>query len=118
MDAEKLKFKIELYATYWNKPPIVQLSIDNKVHFKEKITATKEKPKTIEFEHQLYHNQSYNLIISRSGKDKHETILENDKITKDQLLHIKSIEIDEIDIGALIFEGIYKPTYLKRQQTA
>ena len=37
----------------------------------------------------------------------------NDKgdILKDQLLHIKNIEIDEIDIGALVFEGTYTPRY-------
>jgi hypothetical protein len=33
------------------------------------------------------------------------------EITKDQLLHIKSIEIDEIDIGALVYEGVYTPAY-------
>jgi hypothetical protein len=27
------------------------------------------------------------------------------------LLHIKSIEIDEIDIGALVYEGVYTPKY-------
>ena len=27
------------------------------------------------------------------------------------MLHIKSIEIDEIDIGALVFEGVYTPKY-------
>jgi hypothetical protein len=37
----------------------------------------------------------------------------NDKgdILKDQLLNIKSIEIDEIDIGALVYEGVYTPDY-------
>jgi hypothetical protein len=37
----------------------------------------------------------------------------NDKgeIIKDQLLHIKNIEIDEIDIGSLVYEGIYTPNY-------
>ena len=36
---------------------------------------------------------------------------EDKKIVKDQLLHIKSIEIDEIDIGALVYEGVYRPEY-------
>jgi hypothetical protein len=37
----------------------------------------------------------------------------NDKgdILKDQLLNIKGIEIDEIDIGALIYDGVYTPEY-------
>ena len=38
-------------------------------------------------------------------------MVEDGKITKDQLLHIKSIEIDEIDIGALVYEGVYTPKY-------
>ena len=27
------------------------------------------------------------------------------------MLHIKSIEIDEINIGALVYEGVYTPVY-------
>ena len=38
-------------------------------------------------------------------------MVEDGKITKDQLLHIKSIEIDEIDIGGMVYEGIYTPKY-------
>ena len=51
------------------------------------------------------------MIIERSGKDRGQTVIEDGKITKDQLLHIKSIEIDEIDIGALVYEGVYTPAY-------
>jgi hypothetical protein len=36
---------------------------------------------------------------------------EKGDILKDQMLHIKSIEIDEIDIGALVYEGVYTPEY-------
>ena len=111
MATETLKFKLELYATMWNKPPIADISIDSKSYFKEEITGTKDKPTIIEFEHELEENKSYNLIINRSGKNKRETVVEDGKIVKDQLLHIKSIEIDEIDIGALVYEGVYKPNY-------
>ena len=56
--------------------------------------------------------KEYNLIIKRSGKGKKQTVV-NDKgdILKDQLLHIKSIEIDEIDIGSLVYDGVYTPNY-------
>ena len=111
MATEKLKFKLELYATMWNKPPIADISIDSKSYFKEEITSTKDKPTLVEFEHELEESKSYNLIIDRSGKNKRETVVEDGKIVKDQLLHIKSIEIDEIDIGSLIYEGVYKPEY-------
>ena len=117
MATETLKFKLELYATMWNKPPIADISIDSKSYFKEEITGTKDKPTIIEFEHELEENKSYNLTINRSGKDKRQTIVENEKIIKDQLLHIKYIEIDDIDIGSLVYEGVYKPEYPEQWAT-
>ena len=113
MATEKLKFKLELYATMWDKPPVANIKINEKSYFNEEIASTDDKPTIIEFEHELEEGKSYNLIINRLGKDKNQTIVEDGKIIKDQLLHIKSIEIDEIDIGSLIYEGVYKPAYPK-----
>ncbi len=111
MATEKLKFKLELYATMWDKPPIADIKINEKSYFKEEITGTNDKPTIIEFEHELEENKSYNFIIDRLGKDPKQTIVEDGKIVKDQLLHIKSMEIDEIDIGSLVYDGVYKPNY-------
>ena len=113
MATETLKFKLELFATYWDKPPIADIRINEKTYVKKEITSTKDKPTLIEFEHECEESKEHQLIIDRSGFNKRQTIVENGKITKDQLLHIKSIEIDEIDIGSLIYEGVYKPAYLK-----
>jgi hypothetical protein len=111
MATEKLRFKIELYATMWNKPPVADIRIDGKSYFNKEITSTEDKPTIVEFEHELEEGKAYNFTINRSRKDKRETIIDYGKIVKDQLLHIKSIEIDEIDIGSLVYEGIYKPEY-------
>ena len=112
MATEKLKFKLELYATMWDRPPHVEILIDKKSHFNSDVTGTEDKPDLIEFEAEFEEDKQYNLIINRSGKDKNQTIV-NDKghLLKDQMLHIKSMEIDEIDIGALVYEGIYTPHY-------
>jgi hypothetical protein len=112
MATEKLKFKIELYATMWNKPPHAEIMINDKSFFKGDITGTEEKPNIITFEQELVEGEESSLSIHRSGKGKYETVV-NDKgdILKDQLLNIKSIEIDEIDIGALVYEGVYTPDY-------
>ncbi len=112
MATEKLKFKIELYATMWNKPPHAEIMINDKSFFKGDITGTEEKPNIIEFEQERVEGEESSLSIHRSGKGKYETVV-NDKgdILKDQLLNIKSIEIDEIDIGALVYEGVYTPDY-------
>ena len=112
MATEKLKFKIELYATMWHKPPQAEILIDNHSHFKGDITGDEAKPNLIVFEQELEEGKEYNLIINRSGKGNNQTVInEKGDILKDQLLHIKSMEIDEIDIGALVYEGIYTPQY-------
>ena len=111
MATEKLKFKLELYATMWDKPPVANIKINEKSYFNEEIASTDDKPTIIEFEHEVEEGKSYSLIVDRLGKDKTQTVIKDGKIVKDQLLHIKSIEIDEIDIGGLVYEGVYKPEY-------
>ena len=112
MATEKLKFKLELYATMWDKPPHAEILIGDKSHFKGDITGTEDKPTVVEFEHELTEGEKCELTIKRSGKLVNQTVV-NDKgdLLKDQLLHIKGIEIDEIDIGALVYEGVYTPDY-------
>jgi hypothetical protein len=111
MTTEKLKFKLKLWAEYWDKAPRAVIFINDHTHYTQEITGTEKEPTVIEFEHELTEGEKYSLIIERSGKDRKQTVVENGKITKDQLLHIKSIEIDEIDIGALVYEGVYTPAY-------
>ncbi len=111
MAAEKLKFKLELWAEYWDKAPRAKILLNDHHHFDKEITGTEKEPTVIEFEHELTEGEKYRLVIERSAKDKKQTVVENDEIIKDQLLHIKSIEIDEIDIGALVYEGVYTPEY-------
>jgi hypothetical protein len=112
MATEKLKFKLELYATMWDQPPVVDIKLNSKSYFKSEITSTEQDPTVIEFEAELTEGSEYNLIIDRSGKRKNQTVLDDKgAIIKDQLLHIKGIEIDEIDIGALVYEGVYTPKY-------
>jgi hypothetical protein len=112
MATEKLKFKLELYATMWDLPPVAEILIDDKSFVTKEITGSESTPDIIEFEHEFTEDSDYSLIIKRSNKTKNQTVL-NDKgdILKDQLLHIKSIEIDEIDIGQLVYEGVYTPEY-------
>tara|TARA_B100000424_G_C22932896_1_gene496238 strand:+ start:1551 stop:2030 length:480 start_codon:yes stop_codon:yes gene_type:complete len=111
MATEKLKFKIELYSTMWDKPPHVEILINDDLQYKGDITETENKPNIIEFEYEM-EEKEYSLVINRSGKGKNQTIVnENGDILKDQLLHIKNINIDEIDIGALVYEGVYTPKY-------
>jgi hypothetical protein len=111
MTTENLKFKIQLYAQYWDKPPVAEILIGDQSKFKQEITGTEQNPNLIEFYHDLNEGQEYKFVIHRSNKDNSQTVVENDQIVKDQLLFIKSIEIDEIDLGGLVYEGSYYPEY-------
>ena len=112
MGTEKLKFKLELYATMWDLPPRADILINGQSMADKEISGTEDKPDLVTFDYDLEEGKSYDLVISRSGKNRKQTII-NDKgdILKDQLLHIKSIEIDDINIGSLVYEGVYTPDY-------
>ena len=112
MATEKLKFKLDLHATMWDRPPHAEILIGDKSYFKGDITGTEEEPDVIEFEHEFTEGEGYEMIIKRSGKGRNQTIVnEKGDIIKDQLLNIKDIEIDEINLGALVYEGVYTPNY-------
>ena len=103
MGTEKLKFKIELYATMWDKPPYAEVLLNGKSFHNGPITGAVDKPDLIEFEHLFTEGESVDLTIKRSGKTRNQTVV-NDKgdLLKDQLLHIKNIEIDDINLGAIV----------------
>ena len=111
---EKLKFVIELYSDYWKNPPIAEVYINEDSKYKDFIKGTKDKPDVISFECELTEGDKCNLIIDRYNKSEKETNFKDGKVLNDQMLYIKSIEIDEIDIGALVYEGVYKPVYPSR----
>ena len=103
---------MELYATMWDRPPVAEILIGDKSHFAGDITGTEDKPTVVEFEHELTEGEEGELTINRSGKDKNQTVINNKgDLLKDQLLHIKSMEIDEVDLGGLVYEGVYTPQY-------
>jgi len=66
----------------------------------------------VEFEAELTEGAEYDLTIQRYGKKQNDTVVDQQgNILQDQMLHIKNIEIDEINIGGLVFEGEYTPAY-------
>ena len=65
MATEKLKFKLELYATMWDKPPHAEVLITDKSYFNGDITGTQDKPDVIEFEHECEEGTEHTLIIKR-----------------------------------------------------
>ena len=111
-NTEKLKFQLKLYGEYFDKAPQATILLNGNIMVaKQDITGTADNPNVMEFTQELELEKNYELVIKREGKDKYQTIVDNGEIIKDQLLHISSIEIDEIDIGGLVYEGVYTPDY-------
>ena len=112
MATEKLKFSLELYAVMWDKPPHAAVYVNDVLLYDSDITGTKDNPTQVEFEHEVGEGKSNHLTIVRTGKGTGQTVVGQDgQILKDQLLGIKNIEIDEINIGALVYSGEYTPDY-------
>jgi hypothetical protein len=101
MEQEILHFKIALSATLWDKLPEWSICIDDKQVCQGSVSSDK---KFIEFDHSLIEG-SHTLSINLLNKTLNDTVENDDKtaIVKDMLLNIESVEIDEIDLGYLIY---------------
>jgi hypothetical protein len=101
---EKLHFKIGLSGTYWSKVPIYSILVNDTLLFTKEITTPSDEVFFTEFDHELEEGPC-TLKIRLENKDWKDTVQNDDKteILKDMLLNIVSVEIDEIELGNLIF---------------
>tara|TARA_B100000809_G_scaffold241932_1_gene265580 strand:- start:88 stop:513 length:426 start_codon:yes stop_codon:yes gene_type:complete len=105
-----MKFHIILYADYWHKAPQVKVDINNDVIWKGIVNQNSpNNARVIEFEKEIPDDEEIKLNIILEDKTDDQTVIEDGKTIKDQLLHIKNIEIDDIDIEDLIWEATYTP---------
>lgn len=108
-----MKFYIELSADYWDKAPQVKVDINNDVIWDGTVTNIE----TIKHEKEILSEEEVKLNITLYNKQNDQVRLKDGKTIKDQLLYIEGIEIDDIDIEDVIWEGIYtpenKPSYEK-----
>ena len=99
---ETIRFKVVLEPQYWDKPPMIEISVDNTLYFNGAI----DKLSTIDFMAELKF-EKHTLTLTRYGKTLDQTALD-----KDQLILIKSIEIDGIDIQNIVWSSsFFKPEY-------
>jgi hypothetical protein len=105
---EKLNFKIGLSGTYWDKKPKYSVLIDNTVVKSGEVSAASDEIFYVEFDFEFEESAKSTLCVRLNNKtdsdvkkDNYET--EDYNIIGDLLLHINSLEIDEIDVGQLIW---------------
>jgi len=103
-DVEKLHFKIGLAGTYWDKTPRYGIVVNDQIIKIDNISTPAGEVEYIEFDADIEEGPC-RLKIKLVNKELTDTVENEDKtaIVKDLLLHIKSVEIDEIDLANLIY---------------
>lgn len=103
-DTEKLHFKIGVGGTYWKKVPVYSILINDQLIQTTEITSPSGEVDIIEFDAELNEGLA-RLQIRLENKDDTDVVQSADKteILQDLLLNIKTVEIDEIDLGNLVF---------------
>ncbi len=105
-DVEKLKFKIGLSGTYWDKVPEYSIAISGNQYARGLVSTGPGEIQYIEFDAEI-HDGVQRLEISLLNKELADTVKGepdsqgNITIAKDMLLNVEHIEIDDIDIGHL-----------------
>jgi hypothetical protein len=103
LNQETITFTIKLISDYWDQPPSAEVSLNDQIKFDSSIL---EPNTSITFSHTLsFGNQI--LKIRRYGKTDDQCVN-----GKDQMLIIKQIIIDDIDIQNIIDSRSYnEPIY-------
>jgi hypothetical protein len=103
-EVEKLHFKIGIGGTYWDNKPQYTILINDIAIKTQEVSTPSGELEYVEFDQELAEGACV-LKIRLENKTINDTIQNEDKtaIVKDMLLDIRSVEIDDIDIGNLVY---------------
>ena len=104
-ESELVEFKITLDSVWHNEPPKFQVLLDGELIESGVVTEREENNEehVISFSKELIEGD-HTLQIRLLDKQNYHTPVDNDgNILRDQLLNIKQIEIDEIELDYLFY---------------
>jgi hypothetical protein len=103
-DSEILSFRIGLSGTYWDRKPEFSVLVNDEEMARGSIVGLPDEVQYINFTYSFKENSINKLqirLLNKSGEDVIQS--EHREILKDMLLNIESIEVDDIDLGQLIW---------------
>lgn len=111
-DNETLHFKIGLSGSSRVKHPTFKILVNDTELVNSKLAGGPNETEYFEFDATVAEGKN-SLIIEFNNKSVHDTVMDsNGTIIEDLLLNIDSVEIDEIDIGSLLWTASeYRPNY-------
>jgi hypothetical protein len=112
MDKETLHFKIGLSSTSAEKRPRFSIAVDGTIMHECELSQSANVTEYFEFDVSLT-EEAHELQISLLNKESTDTIQDSQgNIISDMLLNIDSIEVDDLDLGSLLWTAsIYNPIY-------
>lgn len=116
-DKETLHFKIGLSSSSNKKYPKFKIYLNNQEVVSAQLSRDNSEIEYFEFDASVNEGDCF-LAIELLNKSLYDTVLDsNGNIIEDLLLNIDSIEIDEIDLGLLLWTASdYRPLYPKTYQ--
>lgn len=103
---ETLDIIVTLSSQYWKDAPKAKVFIDDELIFDDEVTNVVK----VKWSNLITEGE-HTLAIVLHSKDRHQTVLDNGTIVKDQLLNIDAITFDDIEVGYLRFSmSEYYPT--------
>ena len=107
--SENIYFDIILESTYWNSPPELEILVDGESMGKHSI----DQPSFhIRFKRIMAFDKPHILELRRTGKTKDQTRLLANGTYETQMLYIKTIKLDNIDLRNLVWHtSQYEPEY-------
>ena len=114
-DSEKLHVKLGISGTYWKKVPHYKILFNGDVVKEADISQPSDTVEYVEFDVE-YSIDSATIGIQLTNKEDSDTVLKKDdpldpekyEIINDMLLNVVSLEVDEIDLGNILYDqGVY-----------
>jgi hypothetical protein len=102
---ETLVFKIGLSGTFHDRRPAYSVLVDGRAYADAEVSVAADEVFYIEFGVDVAEDAEHTLSIRLNNKQDSDVVENEDKtaIVKDMLLNIKSIEVDDIDLGGLLW---------------
>jgi hypothetical protein len=100
MNQESLEFSVTVSGTYWNKKPQFSIWLDDNVIIQTEISS--ESLQTHKFTHTIDDGEHV-LRIKLENKTNSDTVIVDSAVSKDMLLNVLDITIDDVSIGELLW---------------
>lgn len=96
---ETISFEFFFQADYWDKPPMVNITVDDVEKYYGEITKEKN---YIKFFHTCSFDKEHNLCLERYNKsDDQVKVLDNEKL--DQILKLEKLIIDGVNVRNIVY---------------